>query len=84
MDWLRGPCRKAARTASGCLVFEFEFEFEAALARTMRDRRVEQGVDAILERFVVGDCIQHDPNISENGRARHTSVAPARPHGCRC
>ncbi|TVY99809.1 hypothetical protein EAS64_39825 [Trebonia kvetii] len=45
------------------------FEFEAALARMVVSRRVEEEIDGILERFLVEDYIQHDPNVPGNGRA---------------
>jgi predicted SnoaL-like aldol condensation-catalyzing enzyme len=44
-------------------------EFEAALARMLLGGTVEQDVDGILEKFLVEDYIQHDPNVPGNGRA---------------
>jgi predicted SnoaL-like aldol condensation-catalyzing enzyme len=44
-------------------------DFEAALARMILSRRVEEEIDGILERFLVEDYIQHDPNVPGNGRA---------------
>lgn len=44
-------------------------EFEAALARMMVTGRVDEEIDGIVERFLVEDYIQHDPNVPGNGRA---------------
>ncbi|MFE2423799.1 hypothetical protein [Streptomyces hokutonensis] len=44
-------------------------EFEAALARMMLSGRVDEQVDGILEKFIVDDYIQNDPNVPGNGRA---------------
>jgi len=44
-------------------------EFEAALARLVVSGRIGEEIDAVLERFIADEYIQHDPNIPENGRA---------------
>lgn len=44
-------------------------EFEAALARVMMSGKIDEEIDAVLERFIADEYIQHDPNIPENGRA---------------
>lgn len=43
-------------------------DFEADLARMVRDRTVEENVREIMERYIVEDYVQHDPNAPGNGR----------------
>lgn len=43
-------------------------DFEAALARIVCDRTVEENVVEVMTRFVDEDYIQHDPNAAGNGR----------------
>jgi predicted SnoaL-like aldol condensation-catalyzing enzyme len=44
-------------------------EFEAALARMVLTGRVDEEIDGIVERFLVENYVQHDPNVPGNGRA---------------
>jgi predicted SnoaL-like aldol condensation-catalyzing enzyme len=56
-------------TAEATAVKRLVIEFEAALARMVLSGRVDEQVDGILEKFIVDDYIQHDPNVPGNGRA---------------
>jgi predicted SnoaL-like aldol condensation-catalyzing enzyme len=58
-----------AATPEAAAIKRLVWEFEAALARMVIGRRVEEEVDEILERFLVENYIQHDPNVPGNGRA---------------
>ncbi|WP_427918774.1 nuclear transport factor 2 family protein [Streptomyces sp. cg40] len=44
-------------------------DFEAELARLVVSGRIDKEIDAVLERFIADDYIQHDPNFPGNGRA---------------
>lgn len=57
-----------AATPEAAAMKRLVVEFEAALARMIMSRRVEEEIDGILERFLVEDYIQHDPNVPGNGR----------------
>lgn len=57
-----------AATPAAAAMKRLVVEFEAALARMIVSRRVEEEIDAILERFLVEDYVQHDPNVPGNGR----------------
>jgi predicted SnoaL-like aldol condensation-catalyzing enzyme len=43
-------------------------EFEAALARIVRDKTVQENVVEVMTRFVGENYIQHDPNAVGDGR----------------
>ena len=58
-----------AATPGAAAMKRLVVEFEAALARMIMSRRVEEEIDGILERFLIEDYIQHDPNVPGNGRA---------------
>lgn len=43
-------------------------EFEADLARMVRDDTVQENVVDVMNRYIVDDYIQHDPNVPGHGR----------------
>lgn len=42
--------------------------FEADLARLVRDRTIEKNSSEVMEKYVVQDCVQHEPNAPGHGR----------------
>ncbi|MEV7978984.1 nuclear transport factor 2 family protein [Streptomyces sp. NPDC086519] len=43
-------------------------DFEADLARIVRDDTVQENVVDVMNRYIVKDYVQHDPNAPGNGR----------------
>lgn len=43
-------------------------DFEADLARIVRDDTVQENVEELMNRYIVEDYVQHDPNAPGNGR----------------
>ncbi|KUO10301.1 hypothetical protein [Streptomyces sp. DSM 15324] len=42
--------------------------FEADLAGLVRDRTIEKNISEVMEKYVVRDYVQHDPNAPGHGR----------------
>jgi predicted SnoaL-like aldol condensation-catalyzing enzyme len=43
-------------------------DFEADLARMVRDDTVQENVEAVMNRYIADDYVQHDPNAPGQGR----------------
>jgi predicted SnoaL-like aldol condensation-catalyzing enzyme len=58
----------AADTPERTAVKRLLVDFEADLARMVRDDEVQENVADVMNRYIVEDYVQHDPNAPGHGR----------------